>query len=943
MPLERAAAEGNTLFVSPPGYLLTEHLMSLLSEGRRPIMWLRFGPEDHDPATLLLSLIGAAQRLCPGAGMATLEQMRRQPGPLMRWPPLFAHLAHELAEALPMPCAIVLEHCEHLNDTKPTLGLLGCSFLPVLPTGITCILTASHGLPRAALPADLVQQGVGDIRLDAAAAQTLARQTAAELPIACVRRVSALAEGRAAVLDGIFATCAVLGATNVQRAITSASSLDDLLGRIAGACLMTADADGVQALGLMLRLEYSHPLFLHMGPECQKVPSGPWLQPLEDDWLRLRAIWSAPLRAILRSAGVPCRAVLRQAAGHLATQGAIERAVPLYIGLGDAASAAQLIAASSDTLMNLGQWETLNAWLSQLPVATLHDWPWLVYTGGEIAAGQGSAASARRAFATAARLFTARYDHDGACQSLLAESALAAWHGEYDHARCRALAASAIAEAAQLAWYQGWAAWQLGCLMTLTGELDDALAYFDRAALALKPLGDPVANDLLCMAEGLVLRQRELRHQRELHRQAYFAAERAEHETGERLRLLLSTPPDSIDALVSAHGWSHTPLMLKLPAPAPADDARDIAESVSLWSALLSKVGLRRQPVRQGATSIAPAVVDMVPPALDAANGGAWLPGVPLPAPSAITGRMPRTIAVEANPIPAGGSAPASADAPAAASASPEPPHPQPSAATATTSALPTKPVLTVHVLGAFRVILNDRPVENWPSGRGRALFKYLLTHAERPIPRDVLMDLFWPEAGPDAARNSLNVAVYGLRQALRAAAHVPVVVFHDGTYRIRTDLQLWLDVDEFERHIQAGRQLEAAGQIDAATAEYEVATGLYQGDFMDDDPYEEWPVLTRERLRVAYLDTLDRLGQIYFSQGQYAACATLCQLMLARDNCREDAHCRLMRCYSRQGQHHLALRQYQSCVEALRQELDVEPSPATMQLYERVRQRESV
>src|SRR5215216_1984419 len=82
-PLDRAA-EGNTIFVAPPGYLLTEHLMAVLLEGGRPIMWLRFGPEDHDPATLLLSLIGAAQRLCPGAGMATLEQMRRQPGPLTR-------------------------------------------------------------------------------------------------------------------------------------------------------------------------------------------------------------------------------------------------------------------------------------------------------------------------------------------------------------------------------------------------------------------------------------------------------------------------------------------------------------------------------------------------------------------------------------------------------------------------------------------------------------------------------------------------------------------------------------------------------------------------------------------------------------------------------------------------------------------------------------------
>jgi len=174
-------------------------------------------------------------------------------------------------------------------------------------------------------------------------------------------------------------------------------------------------------------------------------------------------------------------------------------------------------------------------------------------------------------------------------------------------------------------------------------------------------------------------------------------------------------------------------------------------------------------------------------------------------------------------------------------------------------------------------------------------------------------------------------------------ACDVPVVIFQDGAYRLNPDIPIWLDVEDFEQHVRAGQQFEAAGQLAAATAEYEVATGLYQGDFMADDPYEEWPVLPRERLRVVYLDTLDRLGQLYFSQGQYAACATLCQLTLAQDNCREDAHCQLLRCYSRQGQHHLALRQYQACVEALRAELDVEPAPATVQLYERIRHRERV
>jgi len=63
--------------------------------------------------------------------------------------------------------------------------------------------------------------------------------------------------------------------------------------------------------------------------------------------------------------------------------------------------------------------------------------------------------------------------------------------------------------------------------------------------------------------------------------------------------------------------------------------------------------------------------------------------------------------------------------------------------------------------------------------------------------------------------------------------------------------------MDEFDRHVQTGRRLEAKEQLVRGVTEYEAAMELYQGDFLSGDLYEDWPVLPRERLRVAYLDTL--------------------------------------------------------------------------------------
>jgi DNA-binding SARP family transcriptional activator len=63
-----------------------------------------------------------------------------------------------------------------------------------------------------------------------------------------------------------------------------------------------------------------------------------------------------------------------------------------------------------------------------------------------------------------------------------------------------------------------------------------------------------------------------------------------------------------------------------------------------------------------------------------------------------------------------------------------------------------------------------------------------------------------------------------------------------------------------------------------------------------------------------------------------------LCRQLVAGDPCREEAHRRLMRCYSRQGQPHLALRQYLACADALQRELGVDPEPATAGLADQLR-----
>jgi DNA-binding SARP family transcriptional activator len=256
----------------------------------------------------------------------------------------------------------------------------------------------------------------------------------------------------------------------------------------------------------------------------------------------------------------------------------------------------------------------------------------------------------------------------------------------------------------------------------------------------------------------------------------------------------------------------------------------------------------------------------------------------------------------------------------------------------------PAPPSLVVYCLGPFRVYQDEQMITDWPSGKGRSIFKYMIANRGRPIPKDILMDLLWYGAEPEAARNNLNVAIYGLRQALKSVrSDFPHILFQNDHYLLNPAMTLWVDIMEFKEHYESGRNLEREGDAIGAMREYEMAEGLYQGDFLEEDLYEDWPMLQRESLRDSYLFILDRLSCHHFEERSYTTCIHLCQKILDKDDCREDAHRRLMRTFSRQGQRNLALRQYRACVETLANVLDVSPMEETIALYHCIRRGEVI
>lgn len=910
---EDVASGMTTLLAAPSGYVLTEELASAFTRLNRHPLWLRVGLEDRDPATFLLSVVAAARRLHRDAGEATLRLMTEQPGPVFGWRPLFVQLAQDLRFHLAADGALVLEDV-HNTASCPTLAMLGRHLLPALDGVAPCVLVAQSS-PSPGVFNGCVRRATGEFRLTAPTVRELLESWAPELTPRALDRAVALVGGRAAVLAGLRDLKDTTEG-GLEPLLGHIASLKELVARIAETLLTHVDGKARCALGLATRIEYAHPAMISAVFGERRLPAGPWIQPLEDGWVRIRPCWRLPLGTALGRRAMPDSGTLHQSADWLLEAGACEQAISLYLEIGDLDCAARVIRNRASTLMDHGQWATLDAWLARLPDETFAAYPDLSCDRADIAAARGDVRTAHRWYGFAASQYVKRNDAEGACRSMLADSAVAAEAGDLANALSRANAASSLADAASLTAAQMWATWQQGRVALAAGDCDAALASFGRAASCAALVNDGAAAAPVVDTGHLAVRVEELRRQEESHRERQASLRQAQHEALHQL-LVTARSPALRSNEVFGSGWSRAPAPLKLPGlaepgtPAPNPRARPFTR---LRSALMPH-RTARSPGRHR--------MSRSPGREYPLDQGDHDPDVSIqPSGSLFAVRAPdRTPEVAAGPPgPVAGRARIGTDSPAHSPAE-----------------------LAVHLLGPLCAAVDGVAVQDWPSARCRSLFGYLLTHREPWPPREVLMEAFWPGSSPEASRNSLNVAIHGLRRTLRSITDVPIVVHVGGAYRINRDLRLWLDVEEFDGHVESGRRSGEAGDLDKAMRHYEFAASLYRGDFMADDPYEDWAALTRERLRLTHLDALGRLSKLYFNVGHYTVCASLCVRIIERDPCREDAHRRLMRCYSRQGLPHLALMQYRMCVQALAGELGVEADPATTELYQHIRGHERV
>jgi DNA-binding SARP family transcriptional activator len=245
---------------------------------------------------------------------------------------------------------------------------------------------------------------------------------------------------------------------------------------------------------------------------------------------------------------------------------------------------------------------------------------------------------------------------------------------------------------------------------------------------------------------------------------------------------------------------------------------------------------------------------------------------------------------------------------------------------------------LRVQTLGSFQVWRGSEaiPSNGWRREKARQLFQLLLTNRHAPLDRDQICEYLWPEADLATAQRNFKITLNTLYQVLepeRDSGSDSAFVVRDGTtYTMRLHADLWLDAEQFAQSIR-----EAAKPTADKIAFFEKAMGLYRGEYLPETLYETWAAEERERLSSMFLEAADHLSDLYIQQGKFTEAIDLCQRVLAQDNCWERAYRHLMNAYDHLGDRGQIGRTYQRCVQTLRKELNISPSPETQELYEKL------
>lgn len=257
--------------------------------------------------------------------------------------------------------------------------------------------------------------------------------------------------------------------------------------------------------------------------------------------------------------------------------------------------------------------------------------------------------------------------------------------------------------------------------------------------------------------------------------------------------------------------------------------------------------------------------------------------------------------------------------------------------------------VLRLCVLGTPEVFHNGTRL-TFALRKGQALLLYLAVEGGMH-PRSKLAAFLWPDSEPHDARTALRNALALLRTLLAdtdasPAGHTHLMQAGD---LLGLDPQALLELDLHQvqqayQHAQQCTTPPSERQRASLVSQVQQALALVRGPFLDgfwlreEAPFDDWLQQQQHQWQVRLQLLFDRLSSWHESALEHEQAQAVLTRWLALDPLQEEAYRRLMRVQLALGEPNAAWQVYTSCRARLAQALQVEPSPQTVALSERIR-----
>ena len=229
-----------------------------------------------------------------------------------------------------------------------------------------------------------------------------------------------------------------------------------------------------------------------------------------------------------------------------------------------------------------------------------------------------------------------------------------------------------------------------------------------------------------------------------------------------------------------------------------------------------------------------------------------------------------------------------------------------------------------LKLLGGASVERSGTPVPG-RAARGHRLALLALLARGRPLSRDRVLALLYPESDTDRGRRALSDTLYLLRGALGEE----VLLAPGDELRLNPDV-IRSDVAEFERLLDEGRREEAVRG--------------YTGPFLDgfhlaeSAEFEQWVDGERDRLGARYSEALERLAEGSEGSGEWSAAVAWWRRLAVLEPANGRIALRLMLALDAAGDRAGALQHARVHSALLKEEYDAEPDPEMVALTERLR-----